>query len=96
MSHTAFYVSDELGPYEEGYPTYVKLINLTAIEMIKNLAQKIRETAGLILNESISGPDGANFIQRLKENGIQDQIISGCADIQNLSRQIYNFNPKFQ
>jgi len=96
ISYTSIYVSDELGPYGEGYPLLVKLINSTAVEMIKNLAQKIRDTAELILNESITGRDGASFIQRLREKGISDEIITHCVEIQNLAHQIHEFNPKFQ
>lgn len=95
MSFTSIYVSEELGSYAEGYPIFVKIINSTAVEMIKNLSQEIRDTAGLILNESISGQDGSSFIQLLKEKGIANEIIAHCVDIQNLAHQIYDFNPKF-
>ena len=100
MSFTAIYVSDNFSPYSVGTPTFMKSINSTAIEMIKNLAQRMRDTAGLILNGDIdiqlTRREGINPIQLLEENDILDEIINHCIDIQNLSQQIYDFSPKFQ
>ena len=98
MAFTPNWVSDKLGPYSEGSPTFVKHINSTAIEMIKNLAQRISDTARLILNLDIAltRREGGDPIQLLKEEGVLDSVINGCVDIRNLSTQIHDFNPKFQ
>ena len=98
MLYTASIVSYDFSPYSEGFPTFVKHINSTAIEMIKNLAQRIFDTARLILNLQfdLTRREGGDPIQLLKEKGVLDSVINGCAEIQNLSTQIYDFNPKFQ
>ena len=87
-----------LGPYTEGSPTFVKHINSTAIVTIKNLAQRISDTARLILDLDITltKREGGDPIQLLKEEGVLDSVINGCVDIRNLSTQIHDFNPKFQ
>jgi len=98
MAFTPDWVSDNLGPYSEGSPTFVKHIDSTAIEMIKNLAQIISDTTRLILDLHIdlTRRDGGDPIQLLKEEGVLDSLINGCVNIRNLSTQIYDFNPKFQ
>jgi len=98
MAITALSVYEKLGPYGEGYPISVKRINSTAVEMIKNLAQKIHDTSGLIgdVDIELTRQEGLDPMQLLKEKGILDKIINGCVDIQNLAKQISDFNPKFQ
>ena len=77
-----------------------KYINSTAIEMIRSLAQRIRNTTALILDGDIDvqliNRKGDNPIQLLKEKGVLDEIINRLVDIQTLSQEIYDFNPKFQ
>ena len=100
MAITAHFVYNELGPYSEGSPISVKRINPTAIEMIKNLAQRIRDTTALILDGNIDielrNKEGVNPIQLLKEKGVLDEIVNRLVDIRNLAEQISDFNPKFQ
>jgi hypothetical protein len=101
MEITAAKVCAGLRTYGEGSPTFVRRINATAIAMFKNLAQKIQNTTELITGSE--GPwlelkhlNGVDPVQLLKERGILDQIINGCIDIQDLSEEISDFNPKFQ
>ena len=101
MEITAAKVCEGLRTYGEGSPTFVRRINATAIAMFKNLAQKIQNTTELITGSE--GPwlelkhlNGVDPVQLLKERGILDQIINGCIDIQDLSEEISDFNPKFQ
>jgi hypothetical protein len=100
MVHAASYVCSGLGTYTEGYPISVKRINSTAVEMIKDLAQRIRDTTALILDGDIdidlTRKEGVNPIQLLKEKGVLDEIVNRIVDIRNLAEQISDFNPKFQ
>jgi hypothetical protein len=100
MIHTASSVWNGLDTYSEGYPTFVKYINSTAVEMIKDLAQRINDATALILdgdvNVHLTRKEGVNPIQLLKEKGVLDEIDNRLVDIQNLANQISNFSPKFQ
>jgi len=100
MAITAHLIYNELGPYSEGYAISVKRINSTAIEMIKNLAQRILDTTALIIDGNIDfelrNKEGVDPIQLLKEKGVLDEIVNRLVDIRNLAEQIYDFNPKFQ
>jgi len=100
MAITAILIYEELRPYSEGYTISVKRINSTAIEMIKNLAQRILDTTALILDGNIDmelrNKEGVNPIQLLKEKGVLDEIVDRLVDIRNLAEQIHDFNPKFQ
>lgn len=100
MSFTASCVEEDLALYAEGSPIFVKRINSTAIELIQNLAQKMQDTAGLILNGDIDvrlrRREGVDPTQLLKEKGVLDDVIDYCDDIQNLSQQIFDVSPKFK
>ena len=100
MEITAHFVCEGLRTYSEGSSILVKRINPTAIEMIKNLAQRIRDTTALILDGNIDielrNKEGVNPIQLLKEKGVLDEIVNRLVDIRNLAEQISDFSPKFQ
>jgi len=100
MEITAHFVYNELGPYSEGYPISVKRINSTAVEMIKDLTQRIKDTTALILDGDVdielTRKEGGNPVQLLKDKGVLDEIANRLVDIRNLAEQIYDFNPKFQ
>jgi len=91
-------VDTNLFPYYEGAPAQVRRINSTAVGMIKNLAQRISDTADWITgeHEDLTKEEGVDPIQLLKRKDILDNIINECIEIINLSEQIHNFNPKFQ
>ena len=98
MDMAASDVAEKLGSYAVGAPTTVQHINPTAIEMFGNLTERIWNVTHLILKEDIklTQKDGVDPIQLLQEKGIYDDIIDGCIDISNYSRQIRDFSPKFQ
>ena len=98
MEMAAGDVPELLGSYAVGAPTTVQHINPTAIKMFGNLTDKIWNVTHLILKEDseLTQKDGVDPIQLLQEKGIYDDIIEGCIDITNYSRQIRDFSPKFQ
>lgn len=98
MSFTASRVEENLSPYSAGSPTTVQHINPIVTKMFGNLTEKIWNVTGLIVKKytELTSRNGVNPIQLLEEKGILEDIVEGCIDIQNYSRQIRDFSPKFQ
>lgn len=101
MPTTTDAVVNNLVYYSQGFPSTVRNISPTAINMIKDLAQKIQNTTLLIISFSGPGwdlthPNGEDPIKIIEEKGVLNSTINGCTDIQHLSEQIRDIEPKFQ
>jgi len=98
MASAASLVEENLIPYSVGSPTTVQHINPIVTKMFGNLTEKIWNVTGLIVKKytELTSRNGVNPIQLLEEKGILEDIVEGCIDIENYSRQIRDFSPKFQ
>lgn len=101
LVHAPLDAAGNLIPYEEGAqvaPIVERRISSGALEMFRNLADKIWNVTNLIFKEAqnLAKQDGVDPKRRLEEKGILDDIVNGCLDICVYSHQIHEFNPKFQ
>ncbi len=88
--------------YEEGAqtpPTVERRINITAIQMFDNLADKIQNVTALIFEadqQYLARLSGENPMQLLEEKGVRDDLMQGCSDISYYSLKIAEFETKFE
>ena len=96
MVNTPKRMGDNLFPYAVGYPKDLKYINPSAFPMFKNLADTIYNMTRLISRVEIDDRSGVDPTEQLAKRGFLNDIISYCVKIQDVSKQLLDFNPKFQ
>ncbi|UCB60236.1 MAG: hypothetical protein JSW72_09050 [Candidatus Bathyarchaeota archaeon] len=95
LRKTTFFLWNNLFPYMAAPGGN---ISQAALPMFGTLAQKIwnATTPIILLEVRLRNLEGVNPIQLLEDQGILDDIIDHCVDIQDYSRQMHDFDPKFE